>query len=447
MPFTTGDNNYAPAKWIVNKTAGLGTHTSIASALSSASSGDTIFIMPNTYTENLTLVAGVNLVAYTADAFTPNVTIVGKCSASFSGTCTISGVQLQTNSDYFLSITGANATIVNLFNCYFNCTNNTGINNSGSNSSSQIAITNCNGSLGTTGIAYYSISNGTFTCSHTLHNNSGGSTTANTFSGGAVNLRYCYLANPVTLSGSTAQINSNNNYYALSGLNTTALNMNSTAGSCSCYGDYFETGSATAISVGASATLQVLMCGINSTNASATSGSGSLRYGLLGIASAGTLGVLSTTTLGDGGMFGKQNANAPAVGYIGEIITSVQSTLTSFNVNTITNTATLTPAKGVWEVSGNLLFNWATGVGVTAYEGCIATANNNFVPIDNFGNNVSPGNITLLASAASGAPNMNLGPCRWYGDGSTAINLNCYFAATSAGTLQYRAAFKAVRVA
>ena len=73
----TGDNKFGVAKWIVDSTASLGTHTTIAAALTSASSGDTIFIRPGTFTENLTLKAGVDLCAFDCDALTPNVTIDG----------------------------------------------------------------------------------------------------------------------------------------------------------------------------------------------------------------------------------------------------------------------------------------------------------------------------------------------------------------------------------
>jgi pectin methylesterase-like acyl-CoA thioesterase len=65
MTFThaLSTNNYGPAKFIVSSSAANGTHTTIAAALTSASTGDTIFIRPGTYTENLTLKAGVNLTA------------------------------------------------------------------------------------------------------------------------------------------------------------------------------------------------------------------------------------------------------------------------------------------------------------------------------------------------------------------------------------------------
>ena len=118
---TNSINYFSPAKWVVCTVAGEGTHTTIASAITSASSGDTIVIMPGTYTEDPTLKAGVNLCAFSSDSgLNPisntlsNVIIQGKCTMTTAGTVTITGVQLQTNSDYFLAVTGSAASIVNL---------------------------------------------------------------------------------------------------------------------------------------------------------------------------------------------------------------------------------------------------------------------------------------------------------------------------------------------
>src|SRR5258708_20620706 len=121
-------NTFGVAKWIVSATASDGTHTTIASALTSASSGDTIFIRPGTYTENLTLKAGVNLSAFGSDSSqngTGKVIISGTCTMTTAGSVTISGIQLQTNSAALLAVTGTLASVVNLQNCYLNCTNTT----------------------------------------------------------------------------------------------------------------------------------------------------------------------------------------------------------------------------------------------------------------------------------------------------------------------------------
>ena len=130
-------NFFSPAKFVVSKVAGEGTHTTIAAALTAASSGDTIVIMPGTFTENLSLVAGVNLSAYGSDGllsligsaapvFTANVTIVGTTTASYTGRVNCSGILFQTNGATALSITGASS-ILNLMNCSIYAVDSTGI--------------------------------------------------------------------------------------------------------------------------------------------------------------------------------------------------------------------------------------------------------------------------------------------------------------------------------
>lgn len=116
----TADNNFATAKWIVNSVAGLGTHTTIAAALTSSASGDTIFLMPGTYTENLTMKAGVNLTANVCDATTPNVTINGTVTCNHSGVNSFSGINFQTNGAASISVTGANVPQLYITNCEFN---------------------------------------------------------------------------------------------------------------------------------------------------------------------------------------------------------------------------------------------------------------------------------------------------------------------------------------
>src|SRR6185503_17737268 len=112
---------FTTAKWIVSSDITQGTHTTIAAALTSASSGDTIFIRPGTYTENLTLKAGVALCAYVCDAFEPNVIISGTCTFTAAGTVSISGIRLQTNNAALLAVTGSAASIVFLNLCFLNC--------------------------------------------------------------------------------------------------------------------------------------------------------------------------------------------------------------------------------------------------------------------------------------------------------------------------------------
>jgi hypothetical protein len=200
---TTGDNKFGPARWYVSNTLVDGcTHTTIASAIASASAGDDIFIKPNTYTENLTLKAGVNLVGFTGDgqnSSSPQVFILGKCSYTGSGPVTLSNLFLGTNNDYCLSVTGSSASVVNVINCTFNCTTNTGIQFSSSSALSQINILNCQTVL-TSGLFAHT-SAGTLSIYGHQASNTG--TTAST-STGRLNIYYSIMGHPLSLSSSGA---------------------------------------------------------------------------------------------------------------------------------------------------------------------------------------------------------------------------------------------------
>lgn len=289
-------NQFGTAKFIVD-TNGLSsgaTHSTIAAALTSASSGDTIFIKPGIYTENLTLKAGVNLTALPGDPYTPNVTIVGKLTATFAGTASISNIRLQTNSDFFLSVTGSNATIIYVLNCYLNMVNNTGIQFTSSSSSSRVYCFNCNGDLGTTGIAIYSSSSaGSIIIRYSIIFNSGNSTVANTNSAGNATFAFVEIQNPITISG-TGGFSAQHLAIFTPTTNSTCLTHGG-SGAASARYCRFESGTAVAISVGAGASIATSVLVVNSNNATAAiDGAGTILY--TGIAMIGTKTNITTAT-------------------------------------------------------------------------------------------------------------------------------------------------------
>jgi len=449
MAFTTGLNNYNTTKWLVNPTAGLGTHTTIASALTSASSGDDIYIMPATYTENLTLKAGVNLIAYNTDSQNGPVTIIGKCSASFSGTANITGMRLQTNSAFLLELTGANVTIVNIFNCDLKCANNTGISSTGSNSSAQINCYQCTGSLDTTGIALYACTNGTLGLYEFVLNNPGGSTTANTFSGLVLTHKYCYMGNGTTTSGSTATFLAQHSYYELSTSNATVVTSNSTAANNATilFACYLASGSAVPMVVGSGSTLQCTACTTFSTNSACVTGAGTFKYGTL--IQASTQGTLSATTLNGYGLVANQTGNAPTAGYIGEVLSASNTTGTSALVSaTITNVSSVTLTPGIWDVAGIVDFIGTGANTVTYIAMAIATANNSLTPADNFGSGIGMLQNQISGAVVTGTTNANLacGPGRIYVTANTTYYLNCQMNASIINCKGY-GVIRAVRVA
>lgn len=304
MTFTRAlaTNNYGPYKFIVDgTTTANGTHSTIATALTSASSGDTIYIRDGTYTENISLKAGVNLVAAIGNERTPNVTIIGTCTMTTAGSVTISGIRLQTNGSFALAVTGSAASVVILENCYLNCTNATGITYTSSSGSSSIGLINCNGDVGTTGIAVFA-SSGAGSLSFSLGSfaNSGGSSTANTMSDGTLAFQTNTFSTPITTSG-TSRISAFNFNIGTATQNVTCLTVGGSVSSGLEYG-LLLSGSASAISVGTGATLQINKVITSCTNTNQITGLGTIS--ISDVTSRGTGKGINTTTQNLNGFLG-----------------------------------------------------------------------------------------------------------------------------------------------
>lgn len=292
MPYQSGDNNFSICKWIVDASLGHGTHQTLTAALASASSGDTIGIRAgNTLTENCTMKAGVNVIGLPGDGFTPNATIIGTLSCSYSGTATVSNLRLQTNSANAISLTGANATILNILNCNLNFTNADGISSTGSNSAATITVNNCSGDLGTTGIKIFNVTNGSIGIYYSNFTNTGASTTASTHSGTNLSMRYSFFLSPFTTSGSTSQAGLWSVDIDTSTINATAFTNNGTnAASSNFYNVSLKSGTATPLSIGASSTLTSSNLALTSSNAASIAGSGTfITSDVHLLATAGTI--------------------------------------------------------------------------------------------------------------------------------------------------------------
>lgn len=355
---------FCEAKWVVSATAGQGTHTTIAAALTAASSGDTIFIRPGTYTEDLTLKAGVNLAAYDGDQYSPNVIILGKATATGVGTFTIGNVQLKTNSDFCLVVSGSSATVVQLIGTYINCNNNTGISYTTSNSSSAIIVVNCTFGLATTGIAYYSMSStGSMNCYRSDFENAGGSSTASNNSAGSVGFFNCQIAAPLSTSssGTVTAIQC-----FISTVNNTSLTTAGTGGSNVVFSD-ITSGTASAFSIGSGSQITAYSNFINSSNTNAITGAGTLFYQGLTFYSSSLINV---TTQGGGTLIGG-TFQAPSAGFLGEQIRNTANT--SISNATPTNLTSISLTAGIWDISGIANFVAGTG-GTSAQVGIGATS-------------------------------------------------------------------------
>lgn len=207
-------NNFATAKFIVdaNGISAGATHSTIAAALADASSGDTIFVRPGTYTEDLTLVAGVNITGSDTlngqSGTTPNTKIVGKCTFTDAGAVNISNIGLVTNSDYCVENTGTAASYVTLNNCYILATDNTALNLS--STLGVLEVLYCIGDVQDTGItvcANSSATSGRIRFMYTTFWNSGNSVTASAATNAAdISMNWCAFHTPFSFAD-TSRLN------------------------------------------------------------------------------------------------------------------------------------------------------------------------------------------------------------------------------------------------
>ena len=344
-------NTFTAAKWIVNATnAAQGTHTSLTSAMVSASAGDAIVLIGTT-TENFTIKPGVDIVAYPGEGLSPTATIIGNVTMSGAGKSTISGIQLQTNGANCVTVSGSAATVLNLTNCSINCSNNTGISFTSSSGSSEINIYDCYGNIGTTGIGFYSVaSNGSLFINNTIVNNTGSSTTATTQAAGSVNWFNS------TINGPLATTSTGNLGVYYSTVNTAALNVVGVtyAGTNVLNTNQFvviQSGNGACVSVGTGCSLQMVFTRCDCTATNAISGAGTVNYNT--ISYTGTSNKINATTV-QGGTIQGNVSQAPTAGYLGETIrsavvfgsaVSLPSGTTGKNLTSISLTA------GTWDVS------------------------------------------------------------------------------------------------
>lgn len=352
MVYNTADNNYGVAKWIVDATEGQGTHQTIQAAITAASSGDTIFIRPGTYTETITLKAGVSLTAFTCNGYQPNVIYIGKMTASTAGTFTISGMQLKTNSSNFLVVSGSVATIVKLKECLLTVSANSvaGISYTSSSASSSIEMDHCQGDVsGTSSNLFTSTGVGTLKISYCNFTNSAAGTTANTTSATLLNISYSTLFAPLSVTSPVALSEISYSTIDCGVINATALttvtSLTLIAQSCT-----FRSGTASAVSVGASSTLNMYNTTISSSNTNAVTGSGTLNYSTLVF--SGTSSTINVTTQA-GGLISGGKFQAPSAGFIGERIVSTVSSGSPVSVpsSTVTTVTSVSLTSGVWDIT------------------------------------------------------------------------------------------------
>ena len=287
-----------------SSTVGLrGTFQTITAALAAASSGQTIFIRPGTYTESFTLKAGVNLSAYVCDSQNIQVMVIGVATATFSGSCSMSGIYFRTNgAAESISISGANATVVHLINCFIETTANTSLVNTASNVGAILNVISCTGNItgGAGSVVYQITGTGKINFYNSSFLNTGGSISSNNASAGFVNIFSSLFSNGVaTQTTGVTQIFDSS--VLTSTQNTSCIIINSNSGTTmTCSNCYLASGTAASVDCsGNSATMTVVNTTINTSNANAIFRSAgatpTIRFG--NISFIGTSSVIDSTLI------------------------------------------------------------------------------------------------------------------------------------------------------
>lgn len=389
------------AKYIVS--AGGATdganYTTISAAMTAAiatGSPQTIVIQSGTYTENLTLSTGIDLVAYPTarnniNYNTPNVIIVGKLIDNGSAVkCQISGLEIQTNSDYAISLTAASS--VTLQNCLVNGTNNTPFNMT--NGSANIACFESSVNLATTGISLTVQTAGDLWFYNCKLQNNGSSTTATTISDGILYAENSIFQCPLATS-STGLLTLVNCIFGTPTLTSPYINQTwiTTAGTGNPHrviGCYFNSGSATAISIGSGTGLDLINCTIYSTNTNAISGAGTVFYSGIVFSGSSTninttnqtplvtqLGASKLTTPGaypytatpQDGVILVDTSAARTINLPASPATGLQLTIKDNAGSAAANNITVSPAAGNIDGSASLTMNVNFGSATLVYNG------------------------------------------------------------------------------
>lgn len=301
-----------------SSTAGLrGTFQTITLALAAASSGQTIYVRPGTYTENITLKAGVDICAMTGDAYANTVNISGTITATYAGRASITGCRLISGNSDGITVSGSGATVLTLKGCVLSQNANSGTHYSvvSTNANCEIYVFDCFGTTSSNG-AWFNIGGGLFKAQGCNLANTGGSSINNSFSGAATTsfITNCaigtdqsvgtgiaqsdgtlYIVN-CNISGQVITSSTASIYLDLTRVftpNSIALTVGG-SNSHEAYNCVLISNNASAITVAVGCTLVAANCTINSTTTNAIAGAGTINSGNLTYVGSSSLMVTTT---------------------------------------------------------------------------------------------------------------------------------------------------------
>src|SRR3974390_399157 len=271
-------------------------YTTIASAYAaavSAGGNQTVFIQPGTYTENLTLTAGINLTAFDCDAQTPNVTINGKMTANITGTCSFSGINFLNNSDNILSVSGSGACNFKFVECFINVSG-TAFAFANSNSSCGVDLFSCNGDISGTS-SYFNFTGGGVNVQDCFLFNNIESTTQSVFTGASIDVESSTVDVPINATGTGGDVSIKHSTMIV--LNATVVTTSGGPNSdLVIYNSHIDSNNATAIYIGAGSTMTICNTSVGSSATDAITGAGVLKYAPIAFTKSSSRVTVATQT-------------------------------------------------------------------------------------------------------------------------------------------------------
>lgn len=306
-----GYRNYSVGNGFTVDKLGNGDFTTISAAIAASVSGDTIYVRPGIYIENVVMIPGIALIGSppcATGSLALQPAIQGTLSYTGAGQCSVANMVLTQPSAGLFAVSVGGSAASNLFlqNCYVNGANGTAKNMSftTANTSASLTLYNCNGQTGVSGGTnglFTMTSTGTLSFFYCDFTNTAGSTSSTTASSGTINIYHSTFASPITTSG-TNTINIYESNILCAAINTTALTVGGSGTNTSTASNY-SGGTQPAISIGSN--LNASSLSASSSNTNAVTGGGTLTNG--GIALTGSSQKVNTTT---------QTAEALSVGAI-----------------------------------------------------------------------------------------------------------------------------------
>lgn len=290
MAHASSDNLYGLPVFIVDADPAKGSHTTIASALTDASAGDSIGIRPGTYTENLTIPNDVELYAIDGSDLTSNVVISGKLTFTGAITSSFSNIRFTSNGSNIIEATGAGTNQSRFQGCSFFYDTATAI--ICDNASASLNFQQCQFTQTENSIAMFNVT----TCSQFqfIRCNITGAVTegSSTIAAGELAFYFCKMGGQVFTTSSTGKMG----FFQCNYLTDQNVTMLTTAGTgtSNVKDCVIMAGTSSAISVGSGTTVNLFGCNIESSNANPVTGAGTVVYDSIGF--SGTGNSINTTT-------------------------------------------------------------------------------------------------------------------------------------------------------